>query len=708
MNLVLGRKRPSQTGDAASSSPLRARWDLSSWLFAWEVYLIVLIAAFLRLYLINTTEFDDDQAIVFRMAHDAVTHGLLVATSNIASIHIVNPPAVIYFFLLPATMSADPLWGAVTVGLCATASVLLTYLFTRRYFGRFAAAIAAFTFATAAQPVYYSRFIWQQNLLPLFVTLYIWSLFWGVVERRKGWLFPALLLLGILIQLHASSILLTIALLVALIFAPGTIRWRDLALGIVSLIVIYFPYLLWEISTNFGDVYTLLAVSRHAAQIDNKALNFYRLFLSPYDYRSPPTYPHSVLPMLVPWISWLRRTMTFLVLGGIALAVAFVVWGQGTGVFSVWRAVRQWWTQLRASAYRCGLIVLLTWQVVPLLILSRHALDLFPHYFIMFLPGPFILIGFFLATVVRWFQRIGLWGKVVRYSIAMLVAVIVIAQFAGSTAAVLDMGYGNFSDAQLIYPYYNDLSSLQHALAEADQVAQQHHLNRVYITTDMATHTALQYLAEQMHTPTTLFDDTRCVVLPNPADGPAVLLVGPYDTLTNILLPHFGKATLVDEPHRLGGPSFRLYIVRSTEQHATGGDAFVDNLRLLETKPWRFSFNNTSWLATYWSLLRSALSSYRTTYMYNLVEMPDGIRSQGRGSGCIFTSMRTGDQVVIAFRLPEGRSMYSSIYIEANFQESVPYTLSYGPISLETDSNRTLQNILQTTRGTGTIHLSGI
>src|SRR5947199_5028876 len=87
--------------------------NLYSWLFAWEVYLIVLVAAFLRLYLINTTEFDDDQAIVFRMAHDAVTHGLLVATSNIASIRIVNPPAVIYFFMLPAAMSANPLWGAV-------------------------------------------------------------------------------------------------------------------------------------------------------------------------------------------------------------------------------------------------------------------------------------------------------------------------------------------------------------------------------------------------------------------------------------------------------------------------------------------------------------------------------------------------------------------------------------------------------------------
>ena len=106
---------------------------------SWEIYLIVIVAGFLRLYGIDTTEFDDDQAAVFRMAHDAVSHGLLVATSNIASIHIYNPPAIIYFFMLPAVFSADPLGGAVMVGVLMTLSVLLTYIFVRRYYGRGAA-----------------------------------------------------------------------------------------------------------------------------------------------------------------------------------------------------------------------------------------------------------------------------------------------------------------------------------------------------------------------------------------------------------------------------------------------------------------------------------------------------------------------------------------------------------------------------------------
>ncbi|GER89376.1 hypothetical protein KDW_35380 [Dictyobacter vulcani] len=69
---------------------------------SWELYLILLVAAFLRLYGINTTEFDGDQADIFYMAHNAVSHGHLVATSNVASIKIFNPPAIIYALMVPA------------------------------------------------------------------------------------------------------------------------------------------------------------------------------------------------------------------------------------------------------------------------------------------------------------------------------------------------------------------------------------------------------------------------------------------------------------------------------------------------------------------------------------------------------------------------------------------------------------------------------
>ncbi len=142
MSFKLSKKHPSNTNTSLPTYSVRLRsWFLRLISFianTWEVSFILLVAGFLHLYQINTTEFDRDQAIFFRMAYDALHHGLLPATSGTASINIEHPPGVIYLFMLPAALSADPLWAAVMVAIFNAAAVLLTYLFTRRYYGRLA------------------------------------------------------------------------------------------------------------------------------------------------------------------------------------------------------------------------------------------------------------------------------------------------------------------------------------------------------------------------------------------------------------------------------------------------------------------------------------------------------------------------------------------------------------------------------------------
>src|SRR5579863_492006 len=294
-----------------------------TWLTSWEIYPILLAASFLRFYQLNITEFDQDQATVFRMARDAVMHGLLPATGNIASIRINNPPGVIYLLMLPAAFSANPLWGASLVALLNVLAVLLTYVFVRRYFGRLAAALAASLYATASMPLHFSRFIWQQNMIAPFVVLFIFALFWGVVDRRKGWLFPALFLLGLVIQLQETTVLLVIPLVLAILLAPETVRWRDLALGLLSLLLIYFPYLLWEIATKFADLAIILNFAKLPAHTDTTAITYYRDFFSPYT--QPPSNPQTLLYQLFPILLWLRRFMLVLVGGGFVTAVVLFV-----------------------------------------------------------------------------------------------------------------------------------------------------------------------------------------------------------------------------------------------------------------------------------------------------------------------------------------------------------------------------------------------
>jgi 4-amino-4-deoxy-L-arabinose transferase-like glycosyltransferase len=707
---------------------------IRSWLSVWEIYPILFIAAFLRLYQINTAEFDDDQAMVFRMAHDAIVHGLIPATANIASIRLVNPPAVIYLFMLPAAFSANPLWGNIFVALFNVLAVLLTYIFVRRYYGRLAAVISALLYATAFNPIYYSRVIWQLNLDAPFVVLFIFALFWGVVDRRKGWLFPALLLLGILFQLQETTIILIVPLLVAILLAPGTVRWRDLALGVASLLLIFFTYLLWEFYTKFADLNVLIQFSKLHAHVDTLALNYYRLFLDPYT--NTPTNTHSLLYMLVPYIGWLHRFMLLLILCGFATATLGVIllslpnsrksgggadrwWGRLSRpildespqsrrlLLAGFNALLATWTAFRATPRRCGYLMLLTWQIVPVLMLSRHAVPLFPYYLLMVMPGPFILIGLFLSTLVSWLQRQGRRWNVLRYGVYAITSLVIVALLLGSFAAISDEANGNNPHGYS----FNTLNSLQDALAKADQLALNQHLNHVYITTDMYTQAALRYLAEQMQTPTTLFDASHCLVLPDPAAGPAVLLVGPGDKLTGALLGQFALTTLVDQPERLGGAPFHLYIVRpmGVPTPNTTNVAFVNNLQLFNNQARQLRFNNATWLATQWSFIRSAAPNYRTTYTYTMTALLKGNANDTStiSSQCVSTSMRAGDQLIVAFQQPDGKIVPASVTITAQSYTTMPLNISYGPFRLENiRDQRTQPSFLQTSAGAPGITLS--
>ncbi|HEY4034342.1 MAG TPA: glycosyltransferase family 39 protein [Ktedonobacteraceae bacterium] len=477
----------------ADKLPVVARLvPLRSWLLCWEIYPIVLVAAFLRLYQFNTTEFEADEANYFQMARYAVTHGLIPATSNLASINIYNPPASIDLFMLPAAFTNDPLWVAISVAIVMTISVVLTYGFVRCYYGRVAATIAALMYGTLFRTVVYSRSIWNTNLLPLFVLLFVMALFRGVVARRKGWLFPALFLLGLLIQLHATGVLMIIPLGMALLLAPATIRWQDLALGLLSVFVFYFPYLVWEVSSRFYDIHILVQTFLHPQQkavFDNQAWLLYQTLFNPYDILSPQNPYHwfknilpyldesSMLWQLAPYLTWISILLIYLVIACTIITLVLAVLPRGISSESSiadtknraltdgdrvsfggelsdgsplvgmhpWRHVRCYWSRLRNSPYRCGLLVLVCWQVVLPIILAHHSLPLYQHYFLFLMPGPFILVGIILAKTAGWLRnpkKVIIPGYIQRYGTYITLAgLMMAAQVIGAMLDTSDTFY---------------------------------------------------------------------------------------------------------------------------------------------------------------------------------------------------------------------------------------------------------------------------
>ncbi len=67
------------------------------------------------------------------------------------------------------------------------------------------------------------------------------------------------------------ALLLVVPLLMALLFAPETLRWRDLGYSCLALAVVFFPYLLWELVTKFSDITIIRSILEAQTCLGNNA-----------------------------------------------------------------------------------------------------------------------------------------------------------------------------------------------------------------------------------------------------------------------------------------------------------------------------------------------------------------------------------------------------------------------------------------------------
>lgn len=687
---------------------LGLRGTLLTWFTAWEIYPVVLVAAFLRFYQLGFTEFDTDQAVLWNMARVALTRGLIPTTGNLASIGTVNPPAFIYFLMVAATFTANPLAGAALTALLNVSAVILTYTFTRRYYGRLAGFVAAALTATAVLMVLYSRFIWQPNILAPLLVLYMLALFRGAVARRTGWFAPAVLLLGLAIQLSGSSIYLTPALAIALVLGYKTVRWRDLTLGILLLALIFSTYLVWEAATGYADLPLLLGASSQHAMIDGQAFNDYFRFLT--SYSTPPIELHPFFQKIFILMHLHQLAMRVLIFASFALLLLGLGWERvqlmargavervaaSTPVnvsASLWRQLWDRWNVFIASPQRRGILLLLAWQLLPLLLLSRHSISLQVHYLLILMPGPFILIGLLVSQVSSWCASLSAQNRALRLVVPTLAVLLILLQTLGSVAWLLNNTDGNhISTANTS----NTLQDLRNAVQTTDQLASKHHLQHIYIDTDARTVDALNYLAQQTQTPNTLMlnNISHCLPLPATSQGPTMMLFGPTGTFDETLLTHFTGATLVNKPPRLGGTPFHIYSVPplvGTSDAPTASGSFTLESRRPVMLVWRNPDTPGQpaihMLVTFWRnhAQRDTHAGSSWTYHFSARHTGNGTNDSSAVANCQLTGLTPGEQLLVPFSLPAGSTaLPTSLVISGTIASNTPYVLNYGPFHFQT------------------------
>ena len=329
---------------------------------------LLLLAGTLRMGWPAATEFKADEARLYALALDAATGAGLPLRGIGTSVGFPNFPLSVWLYALPLWVWPHPYSAVLFTGALNTLAVAACWWLARRVWGAEAALLAALLYAASPWAIIYSRKLWAQNLLPLFVMGWAASGLLAFWEQRRSWLAAHIVLLAAALQLHYSGAALALPTLCALALTRKTFSQRALLLGILLSAVLMLPFIVYL--ANNRTVWSAPLLRGQTAQLDGQALQYTALVASGADIHALAGAEaagafQQRLP-LAAWLPWLS--------GALLCAAIAAAW-------------------LRPTQPRILLMWLAGWWLAPLLLFTWHATDVFPHYFITTLPAPFLLVG---------------------------------------------------------------------------------------------------------------------------------------------------------------------------------------------------------------------------------------------------------------------------------------------------------------------------
>jgi hypothetical protein len=335
---------------------------------------ILAIAAFVRLWRLDLMEFKGDEAAACRLAWQVLDHiggrtpgQPFPLTGLMASVTVPNPPLFIYLLALPFWVSSNPLAAAVFIALCNVAAVALCHQIGRRYYSPFVGLAAAALYALAPWAVIFSRKIWAQDLMPIFVGGFLLAAHAFLVDRRPRALAWLLVLAAAAVQLHFSALILGGVLAGLLWAGRPVVRIRWVAAGGAAALLLFAPYLLHFIRTRGADFAHLGAWQAESASLMAPGE---RLLLA-LKYPCSVTGADGTAILLGTQSAW-------------ALPFALAT-GLGTLAGLGWLCVRD-----RSSPLFSARLITAIWFVLPTLGLALTGAIPSPHYFIILYPVAFL------------------------------------------------------------------------------------------------------------------------------------------------------------------------------------------------------------------------------------------------------------------------------------------------------------------------------
>ncbi len=352
--------------------------------------LILILATFLRLGAPGVVEFKRDEANLSYLSADMAHFRSFPLLGIDSSVGIRNAPVNVYVMALPYLFTTDPIFATSFVGLLNVIAVLLTYALVRRYYGPLAAVVAGLLYAVSPWAVIYSRKIWAQDMLPVFVLLTIGTGLLGFVEGKRWAQLLHLPLLAITGQIHYGTFVL-VPVTLFLLWAGRRKLTRSFLYSIALMIAVVIPYGIGAVQASLlkPDVVNRVLApnnSPHALTLSSTALEYTLFSIAGTDIHS--------LAGADQFLNYLNAVPPAYPLFNLLLV--------GVGGATLWLAVRT----IRCRDERAPLdVTLLVWLLFTPLVFSITWTPMYPHYLIPMIPAAFVILGVGVVDLWQTLQR---------------------------------------------------------------------------------------------------------------------------------------------------------------------------------------------------------------------------------------------------------------------------------------------------------------
>ncbi|HZS23932.1 MAG TPA: glycosyltransferase family 39 protein [Gaiellaceae bacterium] len=364
---------------------MRLRWETACALA------IVALAAWLRLQHLGLAQFNDDQAIALRIAHD-ILHGDMRTTGLTSSSGAANPPLYVYIVAAVVAIHHGLIFATVSTAVLSVVAVALTYVLVLPRFGGVVALTTTALFATAPWAVLYGRHLWQQDYLPLVTVLLLWSLFVVLERDRTRVALVVPVLFATAFQLNLSAVALVFPIAAVLAYRARDVNWRAVAVGVAIGVVSLGSWLAHNAKHGFRDFRLIVDNGRgHGGTAGGGAIEAIRQTIH---LVSAEGWTFVTGPRHQEGAAWtLGRAAGIVVIALLVLGI----------VTTVVRVVRNGRHPQTDTARRALLVV---WLVgLPLSYVTSSRSGVGPHYLIVAYPVSFLLAALGLVDAASLLRR---------------------------------------------------------------------------------------------------------------------------------------------------------------------------------------------------------------------------------------------------------------------------------------------------------------